>query len=339
MNYYRTVTFQPPTETLTNFPILVRIKNDRMRNRIFSPQGWDVRFELDGNTLPFELDWYDAVSGSGAWWVQIPTLSSSEPTSIKMIYGDPSITSDQSDPATLWADYKCVYHFTDINDIRSSVGGYTATTNTGKYSWKLSIVENDYTGKGLRFAAEAGLYDDAAYLSFLPGMGPFEGGLMIIGSDGELPNNSEDGFFMRLRWDSPSDYYIRNGQWIAYHCGMTVTKTDLSTLGYTVEGTSTLGVMVVNGESQSASGRGYYNLPYGLAFRGTGDTNDPTAVVWDELRVSAKYHGSDWMVYEQNQIMKHDQYTTYGEELDSSGNPIFCFMPWLYQERSSVTFM
>ena len=120
MNFYRDITFAAPSTGLTNFPALVRIQNDRMKKRISSPNGFDVSFQQNGTDIPFELDFYDSSTGSGAWWVKIPTLPANNPTTIRMVYGDSNISTDPSSPSTVWSDYLAVYHFNETT-IRKDV--------------------------------------------------------------------------------------------------------------------------------------------------------------------------------------------------------------------------
>ncbi len=109
----RIVTFAAPASTLTNFPVLVKCNSTF---NIGTSTGYDVHFQdLSGNELAFELDYYDSVTGNGAWWVKIPTLASSGTTSIKMLYGDSSASTDGSTPLTVWSDYAAVYHFNEID--------------------------------------------------------------------------------------------------------------------------------------------------------------------------------------------------------------------------------
>ncbi len=340
MNYYRTVTFQPPTETLTNFPVLVRIRNDRMGSRILSQKGWDVCFELDGNRLPFELDWYDEASKSGAWWVQIPTLSSSAPTSIKMLYGDASITSDQSSPETLWGDYKYVYHFADLENLFSSVGTQTASLTTGTCQWNVAEMTSDsFTGRGLRLEVNGGYASDSAIL-FLGAMGiSGTGGLTMIAADGTIAKTTERMFQFDSGWDN-FRYLMTNKMQTFYFKTETVSLTDLSKICYGVECSSASGAFVVNGVDQNTSKTGTYRWDGNISISATGlSSSQPTGMTMDEFRVSNVFHGSAWLEYEQKQIIEHEALTEYGAEFDSSGDPVRSFFPWIFQGSSSSAFM
>ncbi len=345
MNYYRTVTFQPPTETLTNFPVLVRIQNDRMRSRILSPYGWDVCFELDGTRLPFELDWYDAGSGSGAWWVQMPTLSSSAPTSIKMLYGDSSITTNQSDPNTVWADYHLVYHFADTANIRSSVGSFTATLNEGTRTWDgISLVSNAITGRAMQFNMNGGQYtQDSAIIRLCDAVSDIrEGGMTLLATDC-IAYNSQYGFWMSSM-DSYFNYALK-GNAVTLRGGSqtpTILPDSTTTAGghynfacYGVDTTyGTCQGLVANGASQSCSGSSYVTLKYGLYFYGTGRSSTyPTRFGFDECRISKVSHGLAWLLYEQKNAIEHATCTAYSGEFYADGTPMNSFMPWIFSTQ------
>ena len=149
--YYRTVTLQPPTATLSNFPALVKMSGDTtMAARIASSSGYDVGFTtLGGTTLAFELDYYDQSTGSGAWWVKIPSLPSENTTTIKMLYGDATLTTDQSTPATVWAGYSAVCHMLDTNQTtqKNSVTGGTCAYNAAATISAQSLTSAGATGR------------------------------------------------------------------------------------------------------------------------------------------------------------------------------------------------
>lgn len=316
----RWITFSAPTATLTNFPALVKARNfTKITN------GYDVHFQdADGNELAFELDWYDDSIKSGAWWVRIPRLSSSDPTSIKMLYGDGSYHA--SSPNTVWADYYLVYHFADTANIRSSVGSFTATLNEGPRSWdNISLVSNALTGRAMQFKMNGGQYtQDSAIIRLCDAIsGIREGGMTILATDC-IAYNSQYGFWMRSM-DSYFDYSLK-GHAVTLRGGSqtpTITPDSTTTAGghynfacYGVDTTyGTCQGLVANGASQSCSGSSYVTLKYGLYFFGTGRSSTyPTRFGFDECRISKVSHGLAWLLYEQDQTIAHDTYTTYGPE-------------------------
>lgn len=308
---FRWVTFSPPSSTLTNFPVLVKA-----RNYTNIANGYDVHFQdANGNELAFELDWYDNSTKSGAWWVQIPTLSSSVPTSIMMHYGDAELTWDQSSPETLWEDYKYVYHFADLENLFSSIGTQTASLTAGTRQWNVAEMTSDsFTGRGLRLEANDGYSSDRARLD-LGAMGiSGTGGVTMIASNGTMYNTTQ----RDVSWDSGwghFSYLMRSKVSTFSFKGQTKETSDLSLICYGAECSSSSGAFVVNGVDQNTSKTGTYRWDGRIQIGATGQSSSrPTGLTLDEFRFSNVFHGASWLLYEQNQIINHDIYTTYGPE-------------------------
>ena len=108
-----TMTFTGYTgsETLTNFPVLVKIAQDSPNGFSYSDclkaLGGDLRFaDADGNLLASEIDTWNP-NGVSLIWVKVPTLSSS--TKITAYYGWESAPAVNA--ANVWAnDYVGVWH-------------------------------------------------------------------------------------------------------------------------------------------------------------------------------------------------------------------------------------
>ena len=96
--------------TQSNFTVLVSVTDATLRTisnggHVANSNGYDIGFYTDssGSTkLKWEIDSYNPVTGQLIAWVKIPTLSSTSDTSFYLFYGDPSITTDQSDPVNTW---------------------------------------------------------------------------------------------------------------------------------------------------------------------------------------------------------------------------------------------
>lgn len=364
MNYYREITFLPPTEALTDFPVLVRIRNDRMKTRILSPEGWDVRFELEGEELPFELDWFDASSGSGAWWVRIPTLSDSEPTTIKMLYGDETITSDQSDPATVWADYDYVYHFSGSDPFRDVRSGKTATTTASTATEPgttatFSLVNEMPTGQALRVTpTENCSLAFAEYLNFNTGSVSFIG---RASQRYEMKWMSDYYSYGFSGYESQYKIYgagksfnptMTFPSFICYSASLGYGASDSGNSGDSGSGTSDSGDSGSAASDSGTSGVAVADLIFnGVAFDcSTAERQEwlrddapviefrPSCVSYlEELRISRTVKKSPaWMKYEQAQIVRHEEFTSYSVEFDSNDNPLPRFFPWIVQSASEL---
>lgn len=124
---------------LTDFPLLINITNPLLRTEAngghtTSASGYDIAFtDQDGNFLDHEIEYYDASTGEYVAWVRIPLLSSTSTTTIKMLYGNPAVTSDPSLESVWVSAYKGVWHLngTDYSDATAYSNDGTENATTG----------------------------------------------------------------------------------------------------------------------------------------------------------------------------------------------------------------
>jgi hypothetical protein len=135
--------------TQSNFTVLVNVTDATLKTvsnggHVANSNGYDIGFYTDssGSTkLKWEIDSYNPSTGRLIAWVKIPTLSSTSDTSFYLFYGDPSITTDQSDRVNTWdSNFKAVYHFGDGTTL-------TATDSTGGNNGTLINSPTASTGK------------------------------------------------------------------------------------------------------------------------------------------------------------------------------------------------
>ena len=150
---------------LANFPVLVRLSAG-------SPSGFayadvtngDIRFaDANGNSLPFEIEKWDA-SGESHVWVSVPSLSG-QATTITMYYGAVTGKLPPVDSTGVWslAGYQNVHHFSDASgymDIESSANDLTVSrqgANTVDAAGVLgsSLATGDSSYKGLMVATNS----------------------------------------------------------------------------------------------------------------------------------------------------------------------------------------
>ena len=119
--------------TQSNFTVLVSVTDPALKTvanggHVANANGYDIGFYADsgGTTkLKWEVEKYDGTTGNLIAWVKIPSVSSTTDTSFYLFYGDPSITTDQSDPLNTWdSNFKAVYHLGNGTTL-------TATDSTG----------------------------------------------------------------------------------------------------------------------------------------------------------------------------------------------------------------
>ena len=147
--------------TQSNFTVLVSLTDPALKTvanggHVANANGYDIGFYADsgGTTkLKWEVEKYDGTTGNLiAWvkirlikfsycttgnliaWVKIPSVSSTTDTPFYLFYGDPSITTDQSDPLNTWdPNFKAVYHFGNGTTLTAtdSTGGNNGTLING----------------------------------------------------------------------------------------------------------------------------------------------------------------------------------------------------------------
>ena len=98
-------------ETLTNFPLLVRLP--ATATQLMLPGGDDLRFaDSADNMLPREIEMWDT-NGVTTVWVRVPRLASG--TTLRAYWGNPLATAP-TDGANVWAGYVGVWHMNQPNN-------------------------------------------------------------------------------------------------------------------------------------------------------------------------------------------------------------------------------
>ena len=112
-SYRRTLTVlgRTPAATLTDFPILIDIKNDTGLRDHARSDGHDIRFTtLSGAPLEHETETYDPVTGSLLAWVKLPSLDTASGAVLLLYYGNSAAAADPS-VTTVWSNaYLAVWH-------------------------------------------------------------------------------------------------------------------------------------------------------------------------------------------------------------------------------------
>ena len=103
-------------EDLYNFPLLISIDGESFlqsfpSGSIINPYGYDIVFTDEYyNKLDHQIEYYNGNDGDYIAWVRIPLVSSVQNTVIKMLYGNPAITSDPSSNSVWDSEYRGVWH-------------------------------------------------------------------------------------------------------------------------------------------------------------------------------------------------------------------------------------
>jgi predicted glutamine amidotransferase len=101
------------TSDLTNFPVLVNITDSDLATKA-QVDGDDIVFtDPSGLKLDHEIEYYNGTSGLLVAWVKIPSLSSTEDTTIYMYYGNPDALNQENTQQVWDADYMMTQHFNE----------------------------------------------------------------------------------------------------------------------------------------------------------------------------------------------------------------------------------
>src|ERR1700730_636615 len=140
----RTITIdhtKVPNTDQTNFPVLISgtysyLATTSNGGNVTSANGYDIIFSSDSagaNTIAFERESYNPVTGAATFWVDIPALSHTTDPVIYMFYGNPSVTTDQSNKTAVWdSNYKGVWHLgsgSNLSLADSTSNGFSLTNN------------------------------------------------------------------------------------------------------------------------------------------------------------------------------------------------------------------
>ena len=118
-------------ETLTDFPVLVKLTSSNFDFSKALSTGYDIRFTSDNGTtlLKYERERHDQANSLAEYWVKVPSISNTSPTNFYLYYGK-SDAADGADPTNVWdANYKGVWHKKDITT--STINDSTVNANNG----------------------------------------------------------------------------------------------------------------------------------------------------------------------------------------------------------------
>jgi hypothetical protein len=127
---------------------------DLDESHVNNANGYDIIFtDVNGAALDYERESYNAATGELLAWVRIPNLSTNTDTEIQVLYGNPAISTDQTNPTDVWnSDYSGVWHFeNNVND--ASLNGLNGTNNgTTDIAGQIGRARN-YVGSSSQYIA------------------------------------------------------------------------------------------------------------------------------------------------------------------------------------------
>src|SRR4029077_736156 len=131
-----------PNTDQSNFPVLVSgtypyLATTANGGNVTNINGYAISFAADAagaSPLPFERESYNATTGAVIFWVNVPTVSHSTDTVVYMLFGNSSITTDQSNKTGVWdSNYMGVWHLGEAS------GQQNDSTSNGNNSTVVSV--------------------------------------------------------------------------------------------------------------------------------------------------------------------------------------------------------
>lgn len=126
---------------LTNFPLLVRISEERLRGFYYSRAGLTgeqlVFMDESENSLPYEVDQWN-VSGESFVWVKLNVLTNNAPVRMYWALKD-GVMPPGYTPEEVWPEYAGVWHFSEEISTSAAGGIYSAdSTGNSNHAWPVN---------------------------------------------------------------------------------------------------------------------------------------------------------------------------------------------------------
>jgi Concanavalin A-like lectin/glucanases superfamily/Domain of unknown function (DUF2341)/Carbohydrate esterase, sialic acid-specific acetylesterase len=156
----------PASVTLTDFPVLVRLRRETFPFAQAQPHGEDLRVtDSDGTPLAFQIEQWDAQVGTASLWVRVPKLTGNTRQELRLHWGDPAAKSASSGPAVFNASngYRTVWH---MDEALADATGTLTATNLG------TTLAPGLIGAGRRFAENQGIAGGERLTGFPTGSQP-----------------------------------------------------------------------------------------------------------------------------------------------------------------------
>lgn len=309
---------------LTDFPLLVKFTSDSDISTGSNADGFDHRFtSSDGTTLlKYERESY--ASGTGVYWVKVPTVAGSSNTDI-YIYYRTTDTADGADAANVWtANYVGVYHFKDGSgtSAANSTGG-TAFTLSGTPSWNSTGPVGgslNFDGSNDNTNSITATYDSFSFMLITRRDDSTDAYGCVVGFRANYASmsvwNDND---INLLNSSAGGVGLLDNVWVddsAFHyISMRQSYTNSTTVTRYVNFDTSAKVTFGPGTYETMTLYKLGDLPAVLNRRFKGDI--------DEFRVSSDVKSDDWTKFEQRNITESDNEISLGSQEADAARRIF----------------
>ena len=140
----------PATAAVQNFPLLLRLTKGTFDFSQAKAAGADLRVSAGGQPLAYQIEEWDAASGTASVWVKVPVIQGNAQQEIKLHWGKADAASESNGAAVFNADngFATVIHMDEA--LKDEVGTITPV-NAG------STVAGGMIGKGRNLVAGTGV--------------------------------------------------------------------------------------------------------------------------------------------------------------------------------------
>ncbi len=155
----------PVGVVVKEFPLLVRLHRDSFDFSQAKPDGTDLRFYVEGKSLPYQIEEWDAANGSASVWVRVPLIKGDDRLEITLFWGNAN-APNISDGKTVFNEsngYLSVWH---LGDTVSDDVGTLETKDQG------TTITTGVVGKGRAFTAGSHLSCGNQITSYPTGNAP-----------------------------------------------------------------------------------------------------------------------------------------------------------------------
>ncbi len=128
-------------DDLMDFPVLIDLTDADLTARAL-PNGDDISFtDIHGVKLNHEIEAYESATGHLLAWVKVPTLSSSQDTTLYLYFGNGAATSQENVPGTWDENYVMVHHLAE------GTGDHYDSTAFDNHGTTINVIDQNAVGQ------------------------------------------------------------------------------------------------------------------------------------------------------------------------------------------------
>jgi len=352
--YYREITIESDyfDSTLTDFPIVISFTNSTMatvansghvENTTTGGASGSLTIPADlifcddvdcTNQYDHEIVEYSATTGALEAWIEISSISHTADSSVFMLYGNTSVTTNQEDVSGTWSNgYVGVYHFADLGVEDSTSNNNDATDNasetggSGLVGDAVGVDADDYYSLPDNASQDPGVSD----LVFTAGIkAPGPGGAIFAYGDradssgitcymNDATNQclADDGTD-QVSADDAGATDNTDGDW---HVLTMVADRDAD-LDTFIDGVSVGTVDMTAVGTLTTTDHGYYDLArnhYNGGYPQANYLGYTTDAYFDEVRITNVIRTDDWVESEADVLLNYSLVASMGTEQEPTG--------------------